>query len=67
MKTPSGDNRKSEEVKSAEEKKYMLMRGRKRRKFQHYKDFIALPGTCYDTNLLSSLLDPTSICRQTLR
>jgi hypothetical protein len=33
-----------------------VLSGRKRRKFQHYKDFIAHPGTAYDPGLLTALL-----------
>jgi len=37
-------------------------RGTKRKRFQHYKDFITLKGTKYDTETLAALLSPGSKC-----
>merc|ERR1719376_111780 len=41
-------------------------RGTVRKRFQHYKDFITLQGTKYDTEILAALLRPGSKCAHNL-
>jgi len=41
-------------------------RGTVRKRFQHYRDFITLQGTKYDTKILAALLSPGSKCAHNL-
>merc|ERR1719489_605161 len=41
-------------------------RGTVRKRFQHYRDFITLQGTKYNTEILAALLSPGSKCAHNL-